>query len=190
MPHIAPEYYVNLKGKQYPVYAGVLLAAGEAGLQSLTTDLIQIPTADNDHVAIVKATAVFRPTDVFEHERTFSDYGDASPRNTATHLHAALIRMAATRAKGRVLRDAIGLGETLAEEVPDDHGSGPAQAWAVPAATSGSMPEADRAHPSDADFCGGCGVAITANQRALSERKFGRPLCPACQRQAPVPVAA
>ncbi len=178
MPPIAEQFYVNLKGRQYPVYAGVLLAAGEAGLQSLVTELIQIPTEENGHMAIVKATAVFADG------RLFSDYGDASPRNTSTAISTAVLRMAATRAKGRVLRDAIGVGETLAEEVPDDHG-GPPQAGAVPASpTSGGYPGEDRPHrDGPANFCGNCGVAVTHNQHMLSEKKFGRPLCPACQRQ-------
>jgi len=150
-----------------------VLAAGQAGLQSPATDLIQTPTAQNGPLAIVKATAIFADG------RLFSDYGDASPRNTSAAISAAVLRMAATRAKGRVLRDALGVGEPLAEEIPDDHHGAPPQAGAGPAHNGEERPHRD----GPANFCGACGIALTHSQHMLSEKKFGRPLCPACQRQ-------
>jgi hypothetical protein len=110
---ISKEFIVNLKGKSYPIFAGVLDAAHKAGLRSLTTELIQIPSAENGHMAIVKARAEF------EDGRVFEDLGDCSPASTSPMLAAASIRLASTRAKGRVLRDAVNVGQTLLEELPD-----------------------------------------------------------------------
>lgn len=164
MPTVDPKYTVNLKGKLHPLYAGVLLAAGEAGLISLTTDLIQVPTAENGYLAIVRATATFADS------RVFCDYGDASPENCAPLVARALIRMASTRAKGRVLRDAIGLGEALAEEIHD----------AADPPAPGCL-ASDSSAP--ATGCQECGLVLTAAQATLSRNKFGRDLCPACQRK-------
>jgi hypothetical protein len=119
---ISKEFVVNLKGKEYPLFAGVLDAAHKAGLRSLTTDLIQIPSPENGHMAIVKARAEF------EDGRVFEDLGDCSPASTSPMLVAASIRLASTRAKGRVLRDAVNVGQTLLEELPDledEHGHAP-----------------------------------------------------------------
>jgi hypothetical protein len=113
-----PKFLVNLQGRTYPLYAGVLAEAHARGLLSISVDLVQVPSANNDNTAIVKAVALFKEAGCFE------AYGDASPRNTK--LVGALIRMAETRAKGRCLRDACNIGETLLEELPDNEGA-PAQ---------------------------------------------------------------
>jgi hypothetical protein len=110
---IDKRWIVSLKGRDYPTWPGVLDAAHEAGLVSLTTELIQIPHPDNGDMAIVKATASFSDGQIF------SDYGDCSPKTTTPMLAAAAIRLASTRAKGRVLRDAVNVGQTMLEELAD-----------------------------------------------------------------------
>ncbi len=111
---IDPRFVVNLKGKEYPTWPGVLDAATKAGLKSLETELIQIPAEENGWTAIVRATAAY------EDGRTFTDYGDASPKNCSPAIALAAIRMASTRAKGRVCRDSVNVGQTMLEELPDD----------------------------------------------------------------------
>jgi hypothetical protein len=110
---IDPQFIVSLKGKSYPVFAGALDAATKAGLRSLTTRIVQIPAPENGHLAVVMARAEF------EDGRVFEDVGDCSPQSTSPQLAAASLRLASTRAKGRVLRDAINVGQTLLEELPD-----------------------------------------------------------------------
>lgn len=112
-PKLDRRFVVDLKGKSYPLFAGVLDLAHQSGLLGITNELIQAPTAANDNVAIVKATVRL------EGGKEFSAYGDASPANTARHIATALIRMAETRAKGRALRDAVNVGDCLLEELPD-----------------------------------------------------------------------
>lgn len=104
------EYIVNLKGKSYPTYPGILDEAHQKGLTSIETELVQAPTKENDAVAIVRATVKLG-------DKVFTDYGDASPRNVNSFIATALIRMASTRAKGRALRDAVNVGETMLEEI-------------------------------------------------------------------------
>jgi len=185
---IDPRFVVNLKGRQYPTWPGVLDLATRSGLKSLLTDLVQAPSDENNHVAIVQATACF------EDGRSFSDYGDASPRNVARHIQEALIRMASTRAKGRVLRDAMNVGETLLEELPEegspDSPEAPArsvpvtQAPARPAGTA--APRAQAGGNGDKPLaCDECGAVLTMGQAQLSERNCnGRRLCLAHQKAA------
>jgi hypothetical protein len=110
---ISKEFIVHLKGKDYPLWAGVLDAATKTGLRSLRTTVVQIPSPENGHLAVVMARAEF------EDGRVFEDVGDCSPASTSLHLAAAALRLASTRAKGRVLRDSINVGQTMFEELPD-----------------------------------------------------------------------
>ncbi len=107
------KYIVNLQGKSYVLYVGLLAEAHEKGLTSIETTLLQVPSEENGMVAIVKATVSLEGVGCFD------GYGDASPKNVAPRIATALIRMAETRAKGRALRDATNIGTTMYEELPD-----------------------------------------------------------------------
>lgn len=100
-----------IRGREFLEYEGLLKKAHAHGLLSLKVELLQVPTSENGMVAICRATASFsREGEVLE----FSDLGDASPENVQREISRHLIRMASTRAKGRVLRDALG-GKGLVE---------------------------------------------------------------------------
>ena len=101
---------VNLQGKEYATYQYVLGKAHKEGLESITTDVIQLPTKENDFICIIKATVIVQG-------RVFEGIGDATPRNVNSMIAKHLIRMAETRAKGRALRDAVNIGETILEEL-------------------------------------------------------------------------
>lgn len=195
---IDPKYVVTLQGREYPLWAGVLGEAHERGLQSIETELIQIPSADNDHTAIVRAVVVMKDGS------TFADYGDASPRNTSAKLANAIIRLASTRAKGRAVRDAINVGQTLFEELPDLE-----EEKGRPASRSGNRrdvnpsrygEEADEAVTAAAErgrermatgaqtgaaVCSapGCGVVLKPAVVTFSEKRFGKRLCMDHQKQ-------
>jgi hypothetical protein len=203
-----PKFVVQLQGRDYALYAGILGEAHERGLQAIETELIQIPSEANEHTAIVKATVRMKDGSVFQ------DYGDANPRNTNARIATALIRMASTRGKGRALRDAINVGQTMLEELPDldePETGRPAQAFYQPAAAPrsvvaestprGSAAEstpraavAESAAPIQAArssangeeplICGNpaCGKKITRGQHDLSMRTYGQPYCPSCQK--------
>src|SRR3712207_1538493 len=97
-------------------YAGLLEEAHSRGLRSIETELLQVPSAENGDVAIVRAV-------VRMEEGKFSGIGDAGPQNVGRMIAPHLIRMAETRAKARALRDAINVGVTAFEELGGDEGS-------------------------------------------------------------------
>lgn len=179
------EFIVQLKGKDFPLYAGVLDAATKAGLRSLTTRIIQLPGPENGHMAVVMARAEF------EGDRVFEDVGDASPASTSPALAPAVLRLASTRAKGRALRDGINVGGTMFEELPDlDAGSGNSPGPPAPAGTdeygvTRANQTERRAPEGEPLACSepGCGKPLTVGQRDVSTRSYGQPLCPAHQRQ-------
>jgi hypothetical protein len=128
---IKPEFLVQLKGSAFPLFAGVLDAATQVGLRSLCTTIIQLPSPENGHMAVVMARAEFADGRVFE------DVGDASPLNTSSQIASAVLRLASTRAAGRALRWAINCGATLLEELPDHERK----------AASSSTPPSSRSRP-------------------------------------------
>lgn len=175
---ISREFIVHLKGKDYPIFAGVLDAATTAGLRSLTTRVIQIPSAENGHLAVVMARAEF------EDGRVFEDVGDCSPQSTSPQLASAALRLASTRAKGRVLRDSINVGQTMFEELPngvpadDDYDTADEP---VEQPRNGRERVQSNGAPAG---CEGCGVVLTASQVVYSRNKFsGKDLCPQHQRE-------
>jgi hypothetical protein len=98
--------------KQVIKYEGVLAAAHEHGLRSISTELVQVPCKANDNVAIARAVVVTC-------RGTFEGIGDASPANVNARVANALIRVAETRAKARALRDAVNIGIVALDELED-----------------------------------------------------------------------
>lgn len=113
-PKLDERFMINLKGKDFVTYAGLLDLAHQQGLVKLEVQPLQMPAEDNGLQAICRATAVTSGGKVF------SDLGDASPGNTNKMIAAHLIRMASTRAKARVLRDITNIGITALEELGEE----------------------------------------------------------------------
>lgn len=109
-PTVDSKFIVNLKGKEFVQYEGLLDLAHQGELQEIKTELIQLPTKDNGNQCIVKAVAI-GPSKHFE------GHGDADPTNVNSMIAKHLIRMAETRAKARALRDYTNVGMTAIEEL-------------------------------------------------------------------------
>lgn len=116
------EFLIQRNGKIFVLYAGLLDLAHERGLRDLRVELVQSPSADNSFVAIAKAIATVKQDDTFA---IFEEIGDASAANTSKAIAPHIIRMAATRAKARALRDALNIGVTALEELKGDGESAP-----------------------------------------------------------------
>lgn len=110
-------FIINLQGKSFVTYEGLLDLGHQRGLKSLEVDIIQMPDSENNMTAICIATA---STD----DLKFTDIGDASPGSVNRGLVPHLIRMASTRAKARVLRDLTNVGMTAVEELSVEESGG------------------------------------------------------------------
>ncbi len=104
-------YIVNIKGTNFVKYEGLLNEAHNKGILCLEVTIIQFPSADNGKVCICRACLV--GTD----HQSFADYGDAGPESVDQKIIPHIIRMAATRAKARVLRDFTNIGMCSLEEI-------------------------------------------------------------------------
>lgn len=105
------KFIINIDGKSYVTYEGLLDLAHTMKLKSINVDLIQIPSKENEYLAICKAIATT------EDGQVFIDLGDASPDSVKSSFVPHIIRMASTRAKARALRDLTNVGITAIEEL-------------------------------------------------------------------------
>ena len=137
------EFLIQRNGKIFVLYAGLLDLAHERGLRDLRVELVQSPSAENSFVAIAKAIATVKHGDTFA---IFEEIGDASASNTSKAIAPHIIRMAATRAKARALRDALNIGVTALEELKGDGESAPEISDDTPFEDEPSAPSALGAH--------------------------------------------
>lgn len=110
MASINEKFIVNLQGKDFVTYEGLLDLAHQKGLKSIKTEIIQLPTNENNNQCIIKAVATTE-------DKHFEGYGDADTSNVNRMIAKHIIRMAETRAKARALRDLTNVGMTAIEEL-------------------------------------------------------------------------
>lgn len=110
---IPQRFLTYIHGKAFVQYEGLLAMAQEKGLRSLRV----IFTHVDAHMALAQADLLM--ADGSE----YTDVADATPDNVPPHIKPHYPRMAATRAKARVLRMALDIGMCSVEEVaiePDE----------------------------------------------------------------------
>lgn len=110
-PVLDERFIKNIKGKEFVLYAGLLDLAHQIGLQSIKVKVLQYPVQDNGLEAICKAHVESK------NGEEFIEIADANPNNVAPLVKQHILRMAATRAKARALRDMTNIGITCLEEL-------------------------------------------------------------------------
>lgn len=115
-PKLDDRFITNIKGKDFVVYAGLLSLSHSKGISSLTVDVLQYPTKENGMEAVCRATLESK------NGETYSEIGDASPKNVNRMVSEHILHMAATRSKARVMRDFTNVGLTALEELTDADG--------------------------------------------------------------------
>lgn len=106
-------YIVNVQGKDFVTFAGLLQEAHAQGLVSIETNMVNEDFSN----PVFKSTTVFVQDGVEKH---FTGYGDANSSNVAKKVVSALIRMAETRSLARSLRFACNIDMTAIEELDSE----------------------------------------------------------------------
>ena len=107
------KFILNIKGKDFVLFEGLLDEAHKQGLFEINTALVCAPSQENNYMAIVKAQ-------VKTERGQFSGIGDASPANVNSMIAPHVIRMAETRAIARALRLACNIGMASSVELGGD----------------------------------------------------------------------
>jgi hypothetical protein len=113
------QFVVKRDGRDLVLYAGLVdaLHALSEGYFELTTEIAQLPSAENGQTAVVTARVAIYGTEQRETElRVATGIGDASPANVSRTMAPHLIRMAETRAKARALRDLLNVAVASLED--------------------------------------------------------------------------
>jgi hypothetical protein len=113
-PKLNDQFIINMKGKEFVLYSGLLDLAHQKGIQMLKVEPVQYPSKDNGMEAICKASLESPNGDLYV------EYGDARPQNVNKMVANHILRMAATRAKARCMRDYTNIGITCLEELGGD----------------------------------------------------------------------
>jgi hypothetical protein len=107
---VPAQHVVLIQGKPFVKFAGLLKMAHEHGLIALTAEW----TYNDGELSLAHAVATFQDG------RRFEESGDATPANTNRKVAVHFRRVALTRAKARVLRDALGVDLVAVEELADE----------------------------------------------------------------------
>jgi hypothetical protein len=97
----------SIYGKPFVRYARLLALAHEHGLVSLKVHFISVTV----ELALAEADATFADG------KTYSECADSTQQNVPQHIRPHFPPMALTRAKARVLRDALNIGIAALEEI-------------------------------------------------------------------------
>jgi hypothetical protein len=108
-PLVSARHIVNLQGKDFVTFPGLLEMAHKNGLNSIDSVIVSIDHAEQ--------TAVFQATASGSRGR-FTGTGDASPSNVGKNIQPSYIRMGETRAIARALRLYLGIGMCSSDELP------------------------------------------------------------------------
>lgn len=109
-PEFKDKFMIDLKGKDFIQFDGLMVLAHAEGIKGVETHIVQIPSKENDQLAVIHATVIDKEGN------KWTGVGDASPQSVGKTIANALLRMAETRAIGRALRMMLGIG-TMMEEV-------------------------------------------------------------------------
>ena len=112
-PKLDERFITTIENKDFVLYAGLLDLGHQKGILKIDVEPLQLPTAENGHMAICKATVISKSGEVF------TDVGDATPQNCHPRVAKHLLRMASTRAIARALRSMTNVGMTALEEIGD-----------------------------------------------------------------------
>ena len=107
---VPQQYVVQIQGKPYIKYTGLLAMAHARGLVELTATW----TYNDAELSLAHAIAIFKDG------RRFEESGDAAPSTVMKQVAPHFRRVALTRSKSRTLRDALNIDMVAVEELGDE----------------------------------------------------------------------
>ncbi len=109
------EHIVNISGKDFMTYEGLLKLAHKKGKFDMT--ITESWVSEDMKMAWCKVRLTAGVDGSVTNLQTFDGFGSSTPDNTGTMTQSHPVEMAHTRAKGRALRDYLNIGMVMAEEL-------------------------------------------------------------------------
>jgi hypothetical protein len=110
-PKLDERWITTIEGREFVKYLGLLDLGHQKGISQIEVEVVQLPTAENGHFAVCKASVVSKTGE------SFVDLGDCNPSNCSSKVSKHILRMSATRAIARALRSFTNIGMTCLEEI-------------------------------------------------------------------------
>ncbi len=155
------KYIVDIKGKKFITYTGLLAEAHKKGLQKLTVKELTVDWANGSAHCIVEA--VFK-------DITVEGVGSGSQVNCSSMVKDHFVEMSQTRAKARALRDALNIDMVAVDELKDIK-------------TEKSKPGSFGEEVKVPNKCSKCNADVTYPVKKYSIDKFKKVLCMPCQKE-------
>ena len=112
-PKLDERFVIKIDGHEFVKFQGLLDLGHQKGISQIEVEPLQLPTSDNGHFAVCKATIIGRGGE------SFTDIGDANPLNCSSKVGKHILRLASTRSIARALRAYTNIGMTCLEELAD-----------------------------------------------------------------------
>jgi hypothetical protein len=112
-PRLDERFVIKIDGHEFVKFQGLLDLGHQKGISQIEVEPLQLPTSENGHFAVCKATIIGRGGE------SFTDIGDANPQNCSSKVAKHLLRLASTRSIARALRAYTNIGMTCLEELAD-----------------------------------------------------------------------
>ena len=112
-PRLDERFVIKIDGHEFVRFQGLLDLGHQKGISQIEVEPLQLPTSENGHFAVCKATIIGRGGE------SFTDIGDANPQNCSSKVAKHLLRLASTRSIARALRAYTNSGMTCLEELSD-----------------------------------------------------------------------
>jgi hypothetical protein len=148
------KFIINLQGKQFILFEGLLNEFHKNGGKSITTEII------STEPFIVKATAMGE-------KGTYTGMGDANDENTGKLVSKHKIRLAETRSIARSLRLYNDIGMCSVDELGGEEETPKVNEMKVPVPM----------------ICNSCGEKVTEAEQKYSMKFFKNVYCRDCQMQ-------
>ena len=102
------EHIINIQGKDFMTYEGLLAKAHEKGKFDMVITESWVSEDMKRAWCKVRLTA---------NGQVFDGFGSSTPENTGQMTQSHPVEMSHTRAKGRAFRDYLNIGQAMAEEI-------------------------------------------------------------------------
>jgi len=155
------KFVINIKGKEFITYSGLLQEAHEKGPFSMEVQQLSV---DWEKKCAYCTVRLFTKDDIM-----FEGVGSATQSNCGSMVKEHFVEMAHTRAKARALRDYLNIDKVCADELGD--------------VREEELVKDKKEVPPTPNTCVECGVNVTQKVMDFSLDKFGRVLCFECQKK-------